>query len=170
MTGVCVEFERVMMAGGKEDPHGVKTMQFDAVWNVEGLLQPSMVVKSSKRPNHLTPVWNAFSALGWVADHFPAFEHQHVDARFCKPPRAGGPGRTCPNDDDGPVLYLRHAITWFSNQSLRACLSSDQRQDLSLLHEAHWPHARGANRRGVPRNAGNLNARGWPSVRPSGPR
>ena len=92
-----------------------------------------MIVQSSKGADDLTPVWDAFTALCRVTDDLTPFEHQHIDVGFGQSPRTRRTGRTCADDDDRPVLHVRHAITWSSNRSHPACRSSGQQQDQSHL-------------------------------------
>ena len=68
-----------------------------------------VVFQMMERADDLTPVRNAFTALGRVADDGTAFEHEDVEASLSESLRSSTSGRTSTNDDD---LTVNDVLDW----------------------------------------------------------
>ena len=66
----------------------IEALGNDPIRPLEVGCQPIMVIEVAERPDHLTPIRDAFPALCGIPDHCPPIEHQHIMTKLRE---LGGP-------------------------------------------------------------------------------
>ena len=84
-------------------------MEDETFWEVEVFFEPCVVFKMLERTDNFTPVRYAFTALRWISDDGPTFEHKNIEAFLCQTLCSSTAGWAGSDHDDLSMLNVLHA-------------------------------------------------------------